>query len=297
MNIRLSAQLYSKQNEKDSGLDQVHVAGIRDSANKLRSKMQAHAMKKHNQRTIDLHSASQPEVLNKFKNLSSSNISSPAPEGHKSKQDSVNLVQVTENYYSTSSKAVEQDVDIKQFDSKITFSAERDNKLAQIRSLEEKLQQTENMVLALQRKIESNVEGYNEKYNNMAKEIQELEADNIDLHQLVKAKLSEIQDLKNENLELNRKISSHSMINQKLNQTEEELQVKIEEIMNKTTELNFIIRQKEEEIQNLKRKNSMLQIDVNNARNVENSLNNEIELIQQSRFKIETEFKKIKDEL
>lgn len=83
---------------------------------------------------------------------------------------------------------------------------------------------------------------YKEKYDSMVKEIQELEADNIDLHQLVKTKMNEIQELKNENLENKRKISSHNMINQKLSQTEEELQIKIEELINKTTELNFIVR-------------------------------------------------------
>ena len=114
----------------------------------------------------------------------------------------------------------------------------------------------------------------------MVNEIQELESDNIGLHQLVKSKINEIQELKNENLEYKHIIASNNMINQKLNITEEELRIKIEELMNKTTELNFLLRQKEEEVQSWNRKYSLIQIDLNNAKNIEKSLNSEINEIQ-----------------
>ena len=86
------------------------------------------------------------------------------------------------------------------------------------------------------------------------------------------------------------------MINQKLNLTEEELRIKIEELMNKTTELNFLLRQKEEEIQTWNRKNNHIQIDLNNSKNIEKSLNLEIQEIQNSRNSTEQELQKLKDE-
>lgn len=105
-----------------------------------------------------------------------------------------------------------------------------------------------------------------------------------------------MNDLRNENTEYKHKISSHNMANQKLNMAEEELRIKIEELMNKTTELNFLLRQKEEEVQSANRKCNMAQIELNNARNVENSLNVEITEIQKTRDKINSEYEVLKEE-
>lgn len=284
--------------ENDSGLDTVHVESIRDSANKLRSKMQTRAFKKHNQRIIDLNDSKDPSRQYSFQDLHTKReaVSLEQSVDRNKNTENSNSTKHKKDVKSPQSEGIVNDFNTQNYDSKITFSGEK-VKNDEIRVLSEKLQQAENIILKLQDKIEVNMESYKERYDDLSKEIQELESDNIDLHQLVKSKMNEIQELKNENMENKRKILSHNMVNQKLSQTEEELQIKIEELMNKATELNFIIRKKDEEIQGLRSKNNFLQIDLNNAKNVEKSLNDEIQEVQKSREKLDTEFRQLKDEV
>jgi len=194
----------------------------------------------------------------------------------------------------------ENDLDInndQNYDSRVTFSPEaHEIKNSKISALEEKLMQSEKIILELHSKIALNDSQYKEKYGKMTKEIRELEADNISLHQIIKTKASDLEEFKNENSEYKHIISSNNMLSQKQNLNEEELRIKIEDLMNKTTELNFLLRQKEEEILSLKSKNKLSMIDLNNSQNVEKALNKEIQDLKKSRGDLEKELQGLKDQ-
>jgi hypothetical protein len=282
----------------DYGLDEEHAKKIKDSANKLRFKMQSQALLA-TKKTIDLKAPindSKYTAVKRKRNKSEISSSERSVrelkeeptiskfDGSPEKIDSIASPSVS--YYAPHN-----------YDSKMTFSGKKyEERDTTIPVLEEKLHQAENMVLELQNKIDSNDHAYKEKYAKIVKEIQELEADNISLHQLVKSKMNEIQEFKNENNEIKHKMVSNNMITHKMNVTEEELRIKIEELMNKTTELNFLLRKKDEECQAADRKLKINQIDLNNAKNVEKSLINEIEEMRKGRDKISNEIQELKDE-
>jgi hypothetical protein len=252
-----------------------HAIEIRNSANKLRTKVQANNIKGYQKRFIDLNDH---EKMNKSKSQARLNVSS-ADRKNIGLENRFTRAESEDDFKSALSPNTIFSIQNQNYDSKLTFSPEKEQE-KEINALKEKLAQAEGIINDLQSSIQKNNESYKQKYAKMVKEIQELESDNIGLHQLVKSKISEIQEIKNENLEYKHVIASNNMINQKLNLTEEELRIKIEELMNKITEQNFSCRQKDEEIQSLNRKISNIQMDMNNAKNIEKSLNLEIEEIR-----------------
>lgn len=287
----------NNHDETDSGLDEEHAKGIKDSANKLRSKMQSQSILAAKKGTVDLKSSIDESKYKPVKrNTSKSEISSTERSIREPKEDLMvsQIERSPGNFGSLASPS--QYYGVQNYDSKMTFSGEKHDSDTRILMLEEKLHQAENLVLNLQKKIDSNDQAYKDKYAKTVREIQELEADNISLHQLVKSKMNEMQELKNENTEYKHKISSNSMASHKMSITEEELRIKIEELMNKTTELNFLLRKKEEEFQTADRKLKIIQIDLNNAKNVEKSLQNEIDEMKKGRDKITNELQELKDE-
>lgn len=291
-------EVNNDSDEANSKLDIQHAEIIRDSANKLRRIVEANNLRNQKTNMIDLTPrSSSPRYEEAFQ---------MHKKGEAMSVDSVNAFILRSNYNEKVKEVSNfqqfqepqsmQTFEIKNYDSKVTFSGDENSTRNIANNAADKLERAENLISQLQSQIESNAQGYKEKYSKMVKEIQELEEGNISLHQLVKSKINEIQELKNDNIEVKHKIASHNMMNQKLNITEEELRNKIEEMMNKNTELNFIIRQKEEELQNSKRKASLLQIDINNSNNVESSLNNEIMEYKKNRNEAINELQFLKDE-
>jgi hypothetical protein len=252
---------------QDSGLEEEHANKIRDSANKLRRIVEANCGRGQPRRAIDLVNDRKAE---KRRGMASADrkIDFEARQRVLCSEDNEH------NFQSEKSDRRKADFDDVKYQSKITFSGDNKNSVAE--DEESKMRDEENI--------------------KRWKEIQELEEDNISLHQLIKSKLNVIQELKNENLELKHKIDSYNMVNQKLSISENELRTKIEEMMNKITKLNFMLREKDEELQTANRKLSLIQIDLNNSTNIEKSLNNEIKELQKARDSISIDLNTLKSE-
>lgn len=264
-NRHVNLDVRQDDGSQDSGLEEEHAVKIRDSANKLRKIVEANCGRGQPRRVIDLANDKKAE---RRRGLASADRIVDLEARHRVLSNEDN----DQNFQSEKSGHAKSNYDSAQYNSKVTFSGE--NKKS-------KNEDEENKKL-------------NEENIKRWKEIQELEEDNISLHQLIKAKLDEIQELKNENLELKHKIASHNMINQKLSITEDELRTKLEEMMNKTTKLNFMLREKDEELQTANRKSSLTQIDLNNLKNIEKSLNNEIRELQKARDAISNDLNILK---
>ena len=216
---------------------------IKDSANKLRSKMKTQAIFKSNQRTIDLESS-----------LDDSNTRENRRNNGKYQANSVDRTLSKRQHLFSQQEEEDCNNQSANSPSKLNiFGSNYEPKFQSSKQnvsspLEQKLQTSERLLLELENKLHLGETVYNEKQNKMIWNIEELEKDNICLHQLIKSKINEINDLKNENTELQRKLRSNIIINQKMGLNEEELRAKVEELMNKTTELNFLLRKKDEEV-------------------------------------------------
>jgi len=197
LDLRINAELANKPTEANSGLESLQAARIRDSANKLRSKMQANALK-HTQKTIDLQKGTDAAKQYSFQDLPEKkhSISYQKPIEY-IKEDASTVIRKESPVMLKSIDTYEPDfIENKEYDTKITFSADR-YKNPEIKILEEKLQHTENIVLSLQDKIDNNMKLYKERYDNKVQEIQELEKDNIELHQIIKDKINEVSTSSN----------------------------------------------------------------------------------------------------
>ena len=162
LNQRLDSQLvaakinHPKDIQKDCGLDKVHAASIRDSANKLREKMRVHAFQKHQAlQNIDSVHMNKQTVQHTYIDKTS-----VRPQNNRTAQNMVyevspkvekelnNLKSVVSNDEHQNDQIT---INSEEYSSKLTFSGERNNKSDKIRTLEEKLQQTEKIVLNLQK--------------------------------------------------------------------------------------------------------------------------------------------------
>ncbi|CAI2374444.1 unnamed protein product [Moneuplotes crassus] len=273
------------EDDLDSTVDENHKKFIQNSANKLRSKMQSQAMLKTQTKSIEVNfSSKETEKDKNTQKISQTTENAPNNEGK-----DLTIGRNEASKLTVSDKKTISNIEM------ISFSPSGGKQL-KINQLEEKLTQSERIILELQNRLELNENVYKEKYEKTKKEIQELERDNISLHQMVKSKINETSELKNKNTELQHKISSNNMLSQKMSMTEEELRMKINDLMNKNTELNFLLRQKDEEVQGEKNKLKNIQIDLSNAQNVETGLNKEITQLKKDRESISAELRDLKDE-
>ena len=134
----------------------MHAASIRDSANKLREKMRVRAFQNHqvfdkldslqiNKQTVQYALSDRTSVRPQINQTARNMVYETSPKVEKE----TNLIK---SVVSNDEPQLEQQhiVNVREYDSKLTFSGEK-CKTNEIRILEDKLQQTENIVLDLQK--------------------------------------------------------------------------------------------------------------------------------------------------
>ena len=134
---------------------------IRNSANKLRTKVQANNTKGYQKRFIDLN---EQETVNKSKSQSRLNVNSV---DRKNIQHERNIIRTEspDEFKSALSPTTIFSIQNQNYDSKLTFSAEKEQE-KEIIALKEKLAQTEAIILDLQKSIEKNNENYKQTNRN-----------------------------------------------------------------------------------------------------------------------------------
>ena len=115
---------------------------IKNSANKLRSKVQANIVKGYQKRTIDLNE-SEIKDQQKYKNQSRQMVSS-VDRKHTPRSKAFNKNESQDEFKSALSPKTIFSIQNHDYDSKLTFSAEREQE-QEINIMKDKLMQTENI--------------------------------------------------------------------------------------------------------------------------------------------------------